>query len=59
MMITVHEKLPTQGGDKSNLQTVYGKLQSELLEDLKIITSQQSTIPCEQNNYGIGHSWGV
>lgn len=35
MMITVHEKLPPKGGDRSNLQTVYGKLQSELLEDLK------------------------
>jgi len=35
MMITVHEKLPPKGGDRSNLQTVYGKLQSELLEGLK------------------------
>lgn len=52
MMITVHEKLPTQGGDKSNLQTVYGKLQSELLEDLK-----NYNIPTKHNSMRTKQLW--
>jgi len=52
MMITVHENLPPKGGDKSNLQTVYGKLQSELLEDLK-----NYNIPTKHNSMRTKQLW--